>query len=304
MGRFHWRRFRKAAPVQTPISSDVYHKALEIVAQNDIAKRRLFKRHDISIHNETISALLRQAAQTDDPAIWLAALILQAPRAVLAQRQMDAHPHGYHNRNERLYELIDFNDTFVATVLALPERYLPEFQDVAKRLLDDFCKKSHTPCFSNEQWEAITHGLSREIAVYLGAIQLGFTAQMTSRREDAKGVDMVIADPDRRRSVNLDVKTRSAFFIRLEELVREGRIGLHDQQVAEQQGYFTVINGHGHEAVRVVLFRADQEHLGKIEHFTFVDMNPFKEKLLKVLQNESQEDAYGREATATTYTTA
>ncbi len=49
------------------------------------------------------------SALPSEKAILLQALlVVQTPRAARAQAQMDAHEHGYHNREKRLFELIDF----------------------------------------------------------------------------------------------------------------------------------------------------------------------------------------------------
>ena len=115
-------------------------------------------------------------------------LIAQTPRAVLAQRQMDEHQHGFHNKEKRLYELIDFNDTFVNYILALPNERLP---GVVDRLHDDmraFCKRLKTPMFDERQFEAIVYGLSREIAMYRGAKQEGYEVEMTIARKTLLGL--------------------------------------------------------------------------------------------------------------------
>ena len=72
---------------------------------------------------------------------WLTLLILRAPGAARAQHQMDKHPHGYRNQQARLFELIDFNDAFVSTVLALSDDQRRGFIEAVKREIDAFCER-------------------------------------------------------------------------------------------------------------------------------------------------------------------
>lgn len=224
-----------------------------------------------------------QVNSSNDPVLWLAAMILQAPRAAVAQEQMDEHPHGYHNKQARLYELIDFNDTFVSAVLALPDDELPEFASEAKRAMDAFCKQVRARCFSNEQFDAITHGLSREIAVFRGVKAEGYDAQMTSRTQDAFGIDMVITDTTTGRSINIDCKTHSAFYYRLKDLLHEGRLTTEMVAHAEDSGYCHIVNTDDTREVSVVLWRIDEETYGDIENFSFADTTRLGEKLREIL---------------------
>lgn len=200
---------------------------------------------------------------------WLRALVLQAPQAALAQAQMDAHKHGFPARGSRLFELIDFNDAFVSTVLTLDEPLLSGFSDEVKRLMDWFCKRVGVRGFSNEQYEAIVQGLSREIAVFRGVQAEGFAANMTSRASDAMGVDMIITDPDSNKSVNIDCKAPSAYRHRIYDLLREGRLSGEEVTAAETLGYIAELNGHGREKTEVVLWRIDREKYGDIQGFVF-----------------------------------
>ena len=202
---------------------------------------------------------------------WLRALVLQAPQAALAQGQMDAHKHGFPARGNRLFELIDFNDAFVSTVLTLDEPLLAGFADEAKRLMDWFCKRVGVRGFSDEQYQAIVQGLSREIAVFLGVQKEGFRAAMTSRASDALGVDMVISDPASGKSVNIDCKAPSAYRHRIYDLLREGRLSDEEVTAAETLGYIAELNGHGREKTEVVLWRIDRERYGDIQGFLFSD---------------------------------
>jgi len=228
--------------------------------------------------NDAIKRLLAKAEQYHDgersetiASTWIALCVLQSPRAARAQVQMDKHHGGYKERKARLYELIDFNDAFVSSVLALPEEYLAEFNERLFTEMARFCKKLRVNSFNEAQFEAINHGLSREIAVYRGAIAEGLGAQMTNRVQDAKGVDMIITDPHTHRSINIDCKTSSSFHFRLVDRHRQGRMDEQDKVRCEAQGYCTTTNGKHEYAVEVVLVRIDTELLGKIHDFTFTD---------------------------------
>ena len=214
---------------------------------------------------------------------WVTVLVLQTPRAVIAQRKMDKSPHG-EGAHAHLYELIDFNDSFVSSVLSLPDEYLPDFQSEARRLMDSLCNRLHMPSFTDEQYEAITHGLSREIAVYRGAIREGLQAEMTSRAQDAKGVDIIVTDPETGRSINVDVKTPSAYYYRLKDLRQEGRISTEAAEQAEFNGFCEVRNGHNAEGVDVVLLRIDPEEVGEIENFSFTDTQKLGSMLRHILR--------------------
>lgn len=288
-----WRRFRRKArraPIEVShndqrLTGDIYAAAHDIVDQH-IGTRRWWRRRNQHDFDGVIETLRGRAETSGAPEHWLAALIVQTPRAVAAQRSMDKHPHGYHSKQARLFELIDFNDSFVNTVLALPDEQLASFNDEAKKLLDRFCRYTGSPSFSNEQWQAITHGLGREIAVYRSALALGYRARMTSRRDDAMGVDMVIADQTGH-SVNLDIKTRSSFHFRLKDLVREGRLSEEQRLRAELTGYQAVVNGHGDDKVATTLLRIDEEMFGLSHGFVLERPEKLRDILL-VLHGEAR----------------
>lgn len=285
-----WRRFRpRGYAAQLPGSGEIYQAAWQLVEQIPVDRRRMWQRHDVSALVGPIDGALARAEQTGDPVQYLAALILQAPRAVLSQRSMDKHPGGFHNREARLYELIAFNDTYVSLILALPESYYAECNDHIKRLMDQFCRRVRAPRFTNQQWEAITHGLSREISVYRGALSLGYQARMTSRREDAMGVDMVLTGSDGIQT-NLDIKTRSSFHFRLQDLAREGRISELEREEAEKFGHITVTNGHGSEAVRTTLLRIDEETYGRTINFAIERLEPLRDSIQQIVTTIRRHD--------------
>jgi hypothetical protein len=196
-------------------------------------------------------------------------LLAQTPQAVKAQMQMDKHKHGYHDREKRLYELIDFNDTFVALVLATPHSELKGFAGKLKAEMSQFCKRLNTPMFSDQQYDAIVRGLAREIAVYRAARYMKFDARMTNRTEDAFGIDMVIIQPSTKKVLNIDCKTPPAFRHRLEELVQHGRINEQQLIKADELGYITTEQRRGSERVPVTLLCILPDRLGDIHDFTF-----------------------------------
>lgn len=222
---------------------------------------------------DTFAAELKKSPPTlqrvDEADVLRSRLLAQTPRAVLAQIQMDKHKHGYHNREKRLYELIDFNDTFVSLVLATPHAELPGFAEQLKKDMTEFCTRLNTPMFSDEQFEAITRGLGREIAVYRAARYEGFGARMTSRTEDAFGIDMVITHPDTKKVLNLDCKTPPSFRHRMEDLLHHGRISEAQLLAGDRAGFITVMQHRGKESVAVTLLSILPDTLGEIHDFTF-----------------------------------
>ena len=212
-------------------------------------------------------------------------LLAQTPRAVRAQIQMDRHKHGYHHREKRLYELIDFNDTFVSLVLATPSAKLPGLAEQLYQEMTHFCRRLKTAMFTREQFDAIVRGLSREIAVFLAAREQGFEARMTSRTEDAFGIDMVIIHPETGMLLNIDCKTPPAFRHRLEELAHEGRISEEELLKADEQDFLTVLQRRNDEQVPVTLLCIRPDTLGEISDFTFNEPARLTTLLAKVFQN-------------------
>lgn len=213
-------------------------------------------------------------------------LLAQTPRAARAQIQMDRHKHGYHHREKRLFELIDFNDTFVSLVLATPSAQLP---GLAEQLFDEmthFCRRLKTPMFTREQFDAIVRGLSREIAVFRAAKEQGFDVYMTNRVEDAFGIDMVITDPETGLVLNVDCKTPPAFRHRLEDLIHEERITEEQLLEADKKDFITVLQRRNNERVPVTLLCIRPETLGEISDFTFDEparLTALLEKIFKTV---------------------
>lgn len=293
-----WRQFKPhTLPLRQAEASgdqiDIYTR-VEIRLGLVGVRKKLWRVRDPAELNNLADTAKAQARSLDSQNVsleiraeaWLYALALQAPRAAKAQQAMDKHPHGYNDKNARLYELIDFNDTFVATVLTLPIDYIGDFTDSAKRLMDKFCKEAAARCFSNQQYEAIVHGLSREIAVYRGALEQGFDAEMTPRSIDALGIDMVISDTEKNVGVNIDVKTRSSYHYRLLDLLHEGRIDQRRVDDGERQGFCPVINEHDNGAVLVYLLRIDHAEIGEIKDFSFVDSSKLGD-ILRVIVDDA-----------------
>jgi hypothetical protein len=139
------------------------------------------------------------------------------------------------------------------------------------------CQKAGTRCFSDEQFHAITRGLSREIAVFIGLQDEGYHVEMTSRRDDAFGIDMLVLDPNTMKQVAVDIKTRSSYHYRIHELYREGRLSEEGLLMAERNGFTTVINGRGKESRQVTTWRIDDELTGEIIDFRFKDTQRLRE---------------------------
>ena len=150
MVRKLWQQFKsrqKAKPVvvQGGVVEQM-HTELRDVLQQSFGDR--------GIHHDQLKRAIdeqRQKAQSEGAtaATWFALLVLQTPRAVQAQQKMDEHPHGYHDKEARLYELIDFNDAYVSTVLALSGAELKGFADTVKQELARFCQSVHSQMFSD-----------------------------------------------------------------------------------------------------------------------------------------------------------
>lgn len=222
------------------------------------------------------------------------ALLAQVPRAVLAQIQMDKSPHGYHNKQERLYELIDFNDTLVGTILTLDQPHREEFAERVKQAADRICKRVGAPCFSEEQWGAIIRGLMREIAVYEAARENGFEAVMTDRAHDALGIDLQVRDPSDGRYINLDVKTPSSFRHRMEQLVQEARLTERELVAGDQKNYIIERNGHMGKQAEVIVLCILPDVFGDLANWQFVDSAPMRTKLNQLIRDHGLHDGgYG-----------
>lgn len=196
-------------------------------------------------------------------------LIAQTPQAVIAQWQMDAHKHGYHERDKRLYELIDFNDTFVNLVLQTPIHKRFELIESLKAEMDEFCRKLSTPSFSDEQFDAISRGLAREVAVFAAAEQLGYHARMTSRTQDAFGIDMMIVQPGTNKRIYIDCKTPSAYRHRLEDLIKFEHITEKQLLQADKDDFITIDRRHNDEPVPVTLLCIRPDTVGEVHNFAF-----------------------------------
>jgi hypothetical protein len=249
----------------------------------------LQRRPEVRDFDRDIERLQKKFLKTALAHDGMVSLLAQAPRAVLAQIQMDQHPHGYRNKQERLYELIDFNDTLVATVQLLSDKDRIRFGEAAKLASDRICKRVGAPAFTNEQWEAIVRGLTREVAVYWAAKNSGFNVIMTSRAQDALGIDLQIQDPETRRYINIDVKTPSAFRYRLETLVEEGRLTPREQLIADERSYALQLNGHGRK-IAIVLLCILPDKFGDLANFRFVDEGPMRDMLNQLIQQHGLND--------------
>ena len=222
-------------------------------------------------------------------------LLAATPNATRAQRQQDAHPHGYRHRHERIRTLIAFNDLFVDTVLLVSPDGLPQFAEQLYRDMKHYCQTRREPCFSEEQFTAIMTGLSREIAVYNGAKTQGLAVRMTSRIEDGLGVDMQVSDPATRRYVNVDCKAPSAFRHRVYDLLREGRLSQQAADVGVERGYVEVRGGQRGDGFMVIILCIDPDVLGEIHAFAFVHTGELGTLLRRILQEYGLRDGgYGQ----------
>ncbi len=276
--RNHWRRFVPKRKPQGVVLEDGSH--LHTITSVADANNYIDELKQLPVpHNQA------EAAHH-----YRTLLLAQTPRAVVAQWQMDAHKHGYRDREKRLYELIDFNDTFVSLILVTQQHDLPGFVERLKVDMDAFCKRLSTPAFTVEQFDAISRGLGREIAVYRAAKQLGFGVYMTSRTEDAFGIDMVITHHETRRELNIDCKTPSAFRRRLEELVDHEKIKEADLLKADSNNFITLNQQRGQDTIPVTLMCILPDTLGEIHDFMFDEPHKLEELLNKIFITQAHSE--------------
>ncbi len=250
----------------------------------------LQRRPEVHDLDRDIERLRARHQKTNDSLDGMTALLAQTPRAVLAQLQMDQFPHGYRNKQERLYELIDFNDTLVAIILELDDVHKQQFAERAKQAADRICKRVGAPCFSNDQWTSIIRGLTREVAVYLAAKEHGFSAWMTDRAYDALGIDLQVQDPESGRYINIDVKTPSSFRHRMEQLVHEGRLNERELLQGDQRSYIVEYNGHGNQRVPIIVLCILPDLFGDLADWRFVNPGPMRDKLGQLIREHGLYD--------------
>lgn len=291
--RHRWRQRRRVVPIlgtveQLPpphrVSSTLYVEAEEAVVA--LLQRRPQER-DL---DRSIERFQKRFQATNNPYDGVVSLLTQVPRAVFAQRDMDMVRHGYRNKRERRFELIDFNDTIVATILGMPDSLRAPFAERIKQAADHICHRVGAPCFTDEQWTAIIRGLTREVALYLAAIDSGFHAWMTDRAHDALGIDMQIQDPESRRYINIDVKTPSSFRHRMETLVREGRLTERELLRGDEDGYITECSGHGVDRARVIVLEILPDRYGDLLNWRFVEVEPIRHVLNRLIRDEGNHD--------------
>lgn len=284
-----WKRFRPRVrgrlDDQTLYDSSSLYGRAKIIMQQAL---REVSSNGGSMKRSDQAANMLKRHNNHQPEELLAQLILLSASASRAQKEMDEHRGGYKNRQARLFELIDFNDTFVDTVLALPEDYLADFPARLKAEITRYCESVGVTPFSDQQFDAIIHGLSREIAVYRGARELGYIVHMTSRVQDAKGVDMVVTDPKTKKSINVDVKTHSAFHFRLIELQHQRRIDESRRLECELAGFCKLVNGHNHDQVETVLLRIATDRLGEIRNFGFENLSALGTLISQAIENDGR----------------
>jgi hypothetical protein len=265
-----WRRFvPKKQSISPPQGDVVQLKAVQTTQQADELTERLRQMPEPHDLRERL-------------VYYRTLLIAQTPQAVRAQWQMDAHKHGYHDRHKRLYELIDFNDTFVSLVLLTPLHQRAGLAVSLKLEMEQFCRKLSTPSFNNEQFEAIARGLGREIAVFTAGEQLGYSVRMTSRTQDAFGIDMMIVQPGTHKRIYIDCKTPSAFRHKLEDLVAHKRISEQALLQADKDDFLTHDQQHNGDIVPVTLVCIRSDTVGKVHDFAFDEPARFKALLERI----------------------
>lgn len=306
--RHHWRSFRPRHhrhrrdfhSRDTRLDAKyVYRPELvQYVGSNqdifDVAEQRvaglLQRRPEVNNLDKRIEPLVKRFNETRLPLDGVAALLAQVPRAVLAQLQMDQYPHGYRNKEKRLYELIDFNDVLVATILVMDDTLRCQFADRVKQAADRICKRVGAPCFSDEQWRSIIRGLTREVAVYLAAKESGFDAYITDRVSDALGIDIQVRDPQDQRYINIDVKTPNSFRHRMEQLVHEGRLTEKQLMEGDRQSYIIEYNGHGGHKTQVIVLCILPDLFGDLADWRFVNPEPMRLKLNQLIREHGLAD--------------
>ncbi len=277
-----WRRFTPNTQKQTKAPAE--QNSLEHILYSVLhdAPESRWKAADVHWLDGAIDMLkyrVKTAVPAEKATLLQALLVVQTPRAARAQAEMDAHKYGYHDREKRLFELIDFNDTLVDAVLALSKHERAGFTKTMYAAMRKFCREAGGGVLSPEQYEAIIHGLSKEIAVYLAAQRAGYEVRMTGRADDALGIDMIITDPKTRKQLNIDCKTARAFRYRLEELLKQDRITEDELLKADAEDYITVVNRQNGEHIPVTIVCIRHERLSDIVNFEFVDYRPTVELL-------------------------
>lgn len=278
-----WRRFlppkvrlqRRSENLKADSQGDIFVAAKELIKSE--ANGRTI---DIKVLADIVGHLKKR--KNIDSTTNVALLLAQGPKAAVAQMEMDIHHGGYRNHKARLYELIDFNDSFVDTVLALPSAELETFPERLHEMMNELCLSVGVLMMTDKQFGAIVHGLSREIAVYKAARIEGFNVHMTSRVEDAHGVDMVITDK-KGRTMNIDCKTRSSFHFRLIDIKRDHLISEEDRLQAEIKGFMVLRHGKHKDFVQTTLIRVATQELGQIRAFSFQDTKKMGDLLKRAM---------------------
>ena len=310
--RHHWRSFRPRSSAQgaykgrnRKLDKQHTYQPQQVVyeADNtdvfDIAEQRVVsmiqRRPEIDNLDKRIEPLRGRFAETKQIQDGLAALLAQVPRAVLAQLQMDSFPRGYRNKQKRLFELIDFNDTLVSTILLMDDTLRCQFENHVKEAADRICKRVGAPCFTDEQWTSIIRGLTREVAVYLAALENGFEALLTDRVSDALGIDVQIRDPNDRRYINIDVKTPSSFRHRMEQLVHEARLSESELMEGDKRSYVVEYNGHGSQRTQIIVLCILPDLFGDLADWRFVNSGPMRDMINRLIREYGiADDKFGR----------
>lgn len=268
-----WRRFSpKRSSREEPLSHTLSLRVVRSVADANDLVERMKQQGEPKEGREKLT-------------YYRTLLVAQSPRAVIAQWRMDTHKHGYRNRKKRLFELIDFNDTLVSVILQTPIDDRFNLASSLKYEIDQFCRKLSTPRFSEEQFEAIVLGIGREVAVYIAAQDLGYNVRMTSRTEDAFGIDMIIEQPHTGKKLYIDCKTPSAFRHRLEDLVKYHQITEEQLLQADKDDYLTALRHDNGKKLPVTLLCIRTETLGAVHSFMFDEPKRVQALLEKIFSS-------------------
>lgn len=293
--RHGWRRFRPRLMTNSYVYSDAAVYGRGTALEKALRLAEIYTQQNPTIE-QAVDQLKTKVSLATSPVRLLALALLLTPQASRAQAMMDAHKNNFHDRKSRLFELIDFNDAFVAAVLSLDKSEEAGFAEHFRAAQKTYAKKHKTPLFTEGQWSAIVHGLSRETAVYFAAQNAGFDVIMTTRTDDAFGVDMQIRERGNGAYINVDCKTHSSFFFRLKELVRQKRLTQDEAIKAQETGYCLIENCRDYSCARVVLLRIDHTMLGDIVDFRFADEVKTAQLLHEVVAKFGTRDqGYGRD---------
>lgn len=215
-----------------------------------------------------------------------ALLILGIPAAARTQERMDRH--RSHDRALDVGSLSRFNRDLTSAIIAAPKNMRPEFTNQIRRRSESLLyRKWGLPVLSEVQFNRITSGLEREVAVFDALEETtpeGWQVRQGSMQEDALGTDIVVVD-NKGAELRLDSKTRYAFDHVVDDLETGHWISAQDAQRGRDTGYvYSPGRTPSGEKVYTCIFDAD--NLGSIKDFSYD--NPYKVLEFVEQQFESQ----------------